>query len=66
MSRNWGKVNIPEGIHETIKTLIETYPELGYHSVSAFVTDAVRRRIEAIQQQKKDTQEKVPIGDPES
>jgi len=40
--RGWKGVNIPEGLYDEIKNLIERNPGLGYNSVSAFVADAVR------------------------
>jgi hypothetical protein len=39
----WVSISIPEEMVDKIKELIERRPDLGYSSISAFATDALRR-----------------------
>lgn len=62
MSR-WANAKVPEGLKKAIVKFIEKNEEAGYHSFNAFVTDACRRRLEELQQNKKDEKEKVPMAE---
>ena len=42
----WAVVRIPKRMLEEVQDIIQDHPEKGYRSVSAFVADAIRRRIE--------------------
>jgi len=48
MPKGYFNPALPEGLKTRIKKLIEDHPELGYTSVSGFVSDATRRRLEEI------------------
>jgi hypothetical protein len=41
---NWTTVRIPKELHERVKEIIEK-TDLGYHTVSGFINEAVRARI---------------------
>jgi len=45
-------VQIPAEMYEAIKRGIKANPHLGYRSVKAFVEDAVRRRIEELEERR--------------
>lgn len=42
--------NLPAKLYEKIEKLIRSYPEFGYRSVMEFVADAVRRRLEELEE----------------
>jgi len=45
----WKNVPIPEPLWARAKSVVEGRPELGYHAISSFVAEAVRRRLEEIE-----------------
>jgi len=45
----WTYVNIPTDLARRARDIIEERKELGYNSLSSFVTDAVRRRVEELE-----------------
>ena len=42
----WKRVALRADLHGTVEKTILEHPELGYGSVTAFVEDATRRRVE--------------------
>jgi len=44
----YNSVNLPSGLYLTVKKLVKTRTELGYRSVTEFVTESVRKRVEEI------------------
>ncbi len=47
--KHYRGLTIPESLIEKVEALIEERKELGYVSVSEFVKEAIRRRIEEIE-----------------
>ena len=47
----WSHVAIPADVADRIEEIIKERPDLGYLSVSAFLLDAARRRIEQLEGQ---------------
>ncbi|TET90495.1 MAG: ribbon-helix-helix protein, CopG family [Methanomassiliicoccales archaeon] len=47
--KHYRGLTIPESLIEKVEDLIEKRKELGYVSVSEFVKEAIRRRIEEIE-----------------
>ena len=45
MSKKHTSVALPKEMQETVKELIEKYPELGYTSFAEFCKDAIREKI---------------------
>ena len=52
MRRDYTSVNIPKDLCILIEKIIRENPELGYTSVSEFIKDTSRRRIEELEQRK--------------
>ena len=50
--KHYRGLTIPESLIEKVEALIEERKELGYVSVSEFVKEAIRRRIEEIESNK--------------
>lgn len=47
--KGYDSVNLPSGLYINVKKLVKTKTDLGYRSVTEFVAEAVRRRIEEIE-----------------
>ncbi|WP_290597510.1 MULTISPECIES: ribbon-helix-helix domain-containing protein [unclassified Archaeoglobus] len=43
--KNYKGITLPAEMVERVKEIIETFPEMGYSSVSEFVKDAIREKI---------------------
>ena len=56
--KHYRGLTIPESLIEKVESLIEEKKELGYVSVSEFVKEAIRRRIEEIESKNNTTNEK--------
>lgn len=46
--KGYDSVNLPSGLYARIKELVKNRAELGYRSVTEFVSDATRRRAEQV------------------
>ncbi len=44
--KGYDSVNLPSGLYKTVKALVEKRKDLGYRSVTEFVAEAVRKRVE--------------------
>jgi hypothetical protein len=44
-AKGYCSVNVPSGLYEKIKALIERRRDLGYRSVTEFVAEAVRAKL---------------------
>lgn len=44
-------VSLPRGLHRHLASFIEQHPELGYGSVAEFAKEAIRLRIEEMQEE---------------
>lgn len=44
-------VSLPRGLHRRLAGFIEQHPELGYGSVAEFAKEAIRLRIEEMQEE---------------
>lgn len=53
----WTKVGLPSEVFDRIEMLIKDRPDLGYLSVSSFLLDAARRRIEEIERQSRESRQ---------
>ena len=47
--KGYDSVNLPSGLYATVKDLIKTRTDLGYRSVTEFVAESVRKRVEEIE-----------------
>jgi len=47
--KGYDSVNLPSGLYAKVKMLVKTRTDLGYRSVTEFVAEAVRKRIEEIE-----------------
>jgi hypothetical protein len=47
--KGYDSVNLPSGLYTTVKNLIKTRTDLGYRSVTEFVAESVRKRVEEIE-----------------
>ena len=47
--KGYDSVNLPSGLYSRVKTLTKYRPELGYRSITEFVAEAVRKRVEEIE-----------------
>ena len=56
--KHYRGLTIPESLIEKVEALIEERKELGYVSVSEFVKEAIRRRIEEIESKNNTVNEK--------
>jgi len=43
--RGYDSVNVPSGLYDKVKALIERRGDLGYRSVTEFVAEAVRTKL---------------------
>ena len=48
MAERWRRISVRGELVQLIEEIIKGRPELGYGSISDFITDAVRRRVEEI------------------
>ncbi|MFQ6081049.1 MAG: ribbon-helix-helix domain-containing protein [Candidatus Bathyarchaeia archaeon] len=48
MGERWRRISVRSELVQVIEEIIEKRPELGYGSISDFITDSVRRRVEEI------------------
>ena len=46
--KGYDSVNLPHGLYLKVKALVDRRKDLGYRSITEFVADAVRRRIEVL------------------
>jgi len=47
--KGYDSVNLPSGLYNKVKKLVKTRKDLGYRSVTEFVGEAVRKRVEEIE-----------------
>jgi len=48
MAERWRRISVRQELIQVIEGIMKERPELGYASISDFITDAVRRRVEEI------------------
>jgi len=48
-AKGYDSVNLPSGLYVKVKTLLRHRPDLGYRSITEFVAEAVRMRVEEIE-----------------
>jgi len=48
-AKGYDSVNLPSGLYKRVKALVEGRADLGYRSVTEFVAEAVRKRMEEIE-----------------
>ncbi len=48
MEERWRRISLRKELVEVIEAILGERPELGYSSISDFITDAARRRVEEI------------------
>lgn len=48
MSERWRRISVRSELVQVIEEIIKKRPELGYASISDFITDSMRRRVEEI------------------
>ena len=46
--KGYDSVNLPSGLYNYVKALVKARSELGYRSITEFVAEAVRKRIEEV------------------
>ena len=47
--KGYDSVNLPSGLYAKVKKLVKTRTDLGYRSVTEFVAESVRKRVEEIE-----------------
>jgi len=47
--KGYDSVNLPSGLYDKVKSLVKARVDLGYRSITEFVAEAVRKRIEEIE-----------------
>lgn len=47
--KGYDSVNLPSGLYQKVKALVKKRGDLGYRSVTEFVAEAVRKRVEEIE-----------------
>lgn len=47
--KGYDSVNLPSGLYRKVKAQIKNHPDLGYRSITNFVAEAVRKRVEEIE-----------------
>jgi hypothetical protein len=47
-AKGYDSVNVPPGLYGKVKALVKRRADLGYRSVTEFVAEAVRRRLEEL------------------
>ena len=50
--KGYDSVNLPSGLYAKVKALIKSSTDLGYRSITEFVAEAVRKRVEEIEKTK--------------
>ncbi len=48
----WTTLSFPAELYERVKNFIEKHPEEGYTSITEFVKETVRKRLERLQEAK--------------
>ena len=48
-AKGYDSVNLPSGLYQKVKTLVKHRKSLGYRSITEFVAEAVRKRVEEIE-----------------
>ena len=48
-AKRYSSVNLPSGLYARVKKLVKIRTDLGYRSVTEFVAESVRRRVEEIE-----------------
>ena len=51
--KNYDSVNLPSGLYNKVKALVQRRTDLGYRSITEFVAEAVRKRTEEIEKREK-------------
>ena len=51
--KGYDSVNLPSGLYAKVRTLVKYRDELGYRSITEFVAEAVRKRVEEIEKWEK-------------
>lgn len=46
----WSNIQIPKEMVDKIREVITNYPSLGYTSLSNFIADSVRRRLDELKE----------------
>ena len=46
--KGYNRVNLPSGLYNKVRELVRKRKDLGYRSITEFVAEAVRLRVEAI------------------
>ena len=47
--KRYDSVNLPSGLYSSVKKIVKTRTDLGYRSVTEFVAESVRKRVEEIE-----------------
>ena len=47
--KGYDSVNLPSGLYNKVKKLVRNRKDLGYRSITEFVAEAVRKRLEEIE-----------------
>lgn len=47
--KGYDSVNLPSGLYDKVKALVERRVDLGYRSITEFVAESVRKRTEEIE-----------------
>ncbi len=47
--KGYDSVNLPSGLYNKVKALVKHRTDLGYRSITEFVAEAVRKRVEEIE-----------------
>ena len=47
--KGYDSVNLPSGLYQKVKALVKKRSDLGYRSITEFVGEAVRKRLEEIE-----------------
>ena len=48
-AKGYDSVNLPSGLYDKVKALVKHRADLGYRSITEFVSEAVRKRAEEIE-----------------
>jgi len=46
--KGYDSVNLPSGLYQKVKALVKKRTDLGYRSITEFVAESVRKRVEEI------------------
>lgn len=47
--KGYESVNLPSGLYQKVKEIVKGKTDLGYRSITEFVAEAVRKRVEEIE-----------------